>query len=455
MREIPTRFLSREECLALLARADGFKKGGGSTGLSIESTWVGNLRWARNRIISSGDVRNNDIWLSRTIRGARSEVILNEFHDAPVHAAVRRAERLLQLESEMPTDRPADRPPRPHLRPTIWSDTTYGLDAEHRAEAMRPLIDPVIKAGMFAAGYIEVSAQGRTVLNSEGRTMYYPYTKAQYSVTVRDPQGTGSGWAGVDSYDWEKIDADRLSEIALDKCLRSRNPVAVEPGRYTAILEPQAVCDLCSPMIEPRFIDRLRAEQRTVSGPYSQGNAMSRIGQQMIDPRISITADPMDPEIGVPPFDRLGSVYSPVTWFENGVLKNLAYMREYAIRTLGTDIELPPSGAYRMSGGNTSIAEMIRTTKRGLLVTRFSDIAVLDEESLLMTGFTRDGLWLIENGQISKPVKNFRITESPLFALNNVEQLGVPQRVFHPLAPVVVPPLKVRDFSFTSLVDAV
>jgi predicted Zn-dependent protease len=98
---------------------------------------------------------------------------------------------------------------------------------------------------------------------------------------------------------------------------------------------------------------------------------------------------------------------------------------------------------------------MIQTTKRGLLVTRFSGVQAIDDKSVLYTGYTRDGLWLVENGKISKPVKNFRFTESPLFAFNQVEQLGVPQRVFHPEAPIVVPPAKVRDFSFTSLADAV
>jgi predicted Zn-dependent protease len=108
-----------------------------------------------------------------------------------------------------------------------------------------------------------------------------------------------------------------------------------------------------------------------------------------------------------------------------------------------------------MSGGTTTVEEMIQTTKRGLLVTRFSNMELIDDQSVLVSGYTRDGLWLVENGQISKPVKNFRFTESPLFVFNQVEQLGVPQRIFHPTAPIVVPPVKVRDFSFTSLADAV
>jgi predicted Zn-dependent protease len=117
-----------------------------------------------------------------------------------------------------------------------------------------------------------------------------------------------------------------------------------------------------------------------------------------------------------------------------------------------------------MSGGETSMDEMIRSTRRGLVVTRFSNLRLLDQTgaSMLSTGLTRDGLWLVENGKINKAVKNFRFTESPLFMLNSIEQLGVPVPVFRPtrheggkLTPAIVPPLKVRDFSFTSTIDAI
>jgi predicted Zn-dependent protease len=149
-------------------------------------------------------------------------------------------------------------------------------------------------------------------------------------------------------------------------------------------------------------------------------------------------------------------------WIEHGVLTHLAYGREMAI-SKGENLGRPNSGAFRMSGGTTTIEEMIATTKRGILVTRFDTPTLLHFTSQLYRGYTRDGLWLIENGRISHPIKNLAFTESILFALNNVEQLGVPQRVFRggpaePFdvpTPAIVPPLKIRDFSFTALTDAV
>lgn len=449
------RFLSKDACIRLMERAAEFAVSGGETQLSVESTWSGNLRWGRNRISTSGDIRNNDIWLTRSVRGARSKVSINQIDDSGIHAAVRRAERFVIMNNEDPPNAPPNLAPETPTSPSIWSDSTYNLEPEARAEISRLVVEPARVAGMLSAGYMQVAAHGRTVLDSSGNVMYYPYTAAQYSVTVRDPKGVGSGWAGLSWHDWNRLNPTNLSEIALDKCLRSRNPVAVEPGRYTAILEPQAVGDLCGSLTGARTLSRPRAEAEDIDGPFSMGQSQSRIGQRMIDARLSISADPMDPNHGFPPFDRYGNVYNKATWFRNGILNDLAYGREYAVKQLGIDASLHSSQALQMSGGDSSIDEMIETTKRGLLVTRFSNVQVIDQNSLLSVGYTRDGLWLIENGKIAKAVKNFQFTESPLFVLNNIEQIGVPQRIFSPAVPIVVPPLKVKDFSFTALIDAI
>jgi predicted Zn-dependent protease len=208
---------------------------------------------------------------------------------------------------------------------------------------------------------------------------------------------------------------------------------------------------------------RLPAETQ-LPGPFRLGydDALqrwrSKLGLKVVDERITISHDPADPELGILPEPGM----PPVTWIDHGVLTNLAYDREYALSYLNRNDPVRGLTGYRMSGGDTSVDDMIRTTKRGLLVTRFSNVGVLDRASLLSTGLTRDGLWLIENGQITKAVKNFRFTESPLFVLNSLEQLGPPERVFRRtsnpggmLTPAIVPPLKARDFSFTSTIDAI
>lgn len=460
-----SRFLSNAECRALLTRVASMATGGES-GIQLDSEWRGTLRWARNRALMSSDLRTNDIDIGRFLdmQGAQW-VNIDMTDDAALDAAVRRAERFSELKSAPVDDLPpfwVDRYVAVPASPVIWSDATYQLDANARAAAMASLIAPAKAAGVVAAGYLQVTATGRAILSTNRlKELYYRYTQAQYSVTVRDPNGRGSGWAGVDHYDWSKIDGATLSAIAVDKCLRSRNPVRLEPGRYTTILEPQAVCDLTAVMFTNETLDRataemLKAPRWPLDSPYGRGDGSSKLGERMIDERITVTTDPMDPLLGHVPFDRYGRPYTAATWFKNGVLENLTLERIYALDHLGQDIGgLYTMGAFRMSGGTTSFDDMIATTARGIVVTRFWNVEVIDFPTLLSTGYTRDGVWLIERGKISKPVTNFRFTESPLFALNQVEQLGIPQRVFHPEAPVVVPPLKVRDFSFTSLSDAV
>jgi predicted Zn-dependent protease len=234
-----------------------------------------------------------------------------------------------------------------------------------------------------------------------------------------------------------RIDTARLSAIALEKCLRSRNPFVVEPGRYTLIMEPQAVSGLVSVLFEP-------AEY-----PYLFHD---KLGKRVMDERVTFSQDPLDADVDIFPFTPEGEPVRQTTWIDKGIVRAVPYDRTYAVTKLGKEAGQPLSGGIRMSGGESSVEEMIASTKRGLLVTRFSDINLVDKPSALLTGYTRDGVWLVENGKITKPVKNLRFTESPLFALNNLEQLGTPVRVD---GDFVVPPIKVHDFSFTALTDAI
>lgn len=448
------RFLSREGAAALAKRVLSFTTGGGETEAYATSIWTGNLRWARNTITTSGDTRDTQYVIRRSIRGAVGAAASNDLADASLRGAVQRAERLLRMSEEQEeVDRPA-LPPEKYLEPNLWSDATYNLSADARATAMRALVKPAEAAQLQAAGFIEVSAIGSIVIRGS-TVLYYPVTKAQFSITVRDSDGTGSGWAGVDHTDWTRIDAAKLSEIAVDKCLKSVNPTRVEPGRYTVVLEPQAVCDFVDPLFQYGTMNRVSAENPNGGGPFNRRDGNSLIGEKIFDERVTITADPMDPELGFTPFDQAGNAYRPAVWVKNGVLANLAYDRLYAIRKLGKDTSMLNNGAFKISGGNTSIDEMVATTRRGMLITRFSNVSFVHFDSMLLSGMTRDGVWLIENGRISRAVRNFRFTESIFTALNNVETIGPSIRVFHPSAPVVAPSMKIRDFSLAALIDAI
>jgi predicted Zn-dependent protease len=472
------RILTREDCDRIFARVRAFARGGGDTTVTMSSWWQGELRWARNRVSLASDRRDNVVAVARTIEnGEIAAVVTNQLDDVSLEAAVRAAERRSGLGSKMgrgigfyPKLPSYERPPG-----AIWSDATFGLTTERRGEIVRSLMGPAAAKGMLSAGYLEVRAASMATLNDSfpelrtGRTAFWeePYlswTQAHCSTTVRDPKGSGSGWAGLSSFDWETIDAPALGERALEKCIASQNPVALEPGRYTVILEPQAVADLME-MLVPTFAHREVPESGLASpwllgGDEATGSFRSKLGLKVVDERITISHDTADPALGI--VARWTERHGEVTYIDHGVLTNLGHFQETDLSQLRGRDHLRGLTGYRMTGGETSIEEMIRTTRRGLLVTRLSNLRLLDGSSMLSTGLTRDGLWLIENGKITKAVKNFRFTESPLFMLNSIEQLGVPRPVFRPtrregdeLTPAIVPPLKVRDFSFTSTIDAI
>jgi predicted Zn-dependent protease len=370
--------------------------------------------------------------------------------------AVRTAEKGFSYSVESPEVVPDVRHVEGTLQPKLWSDVTMALTSDARAALARQMAAAPEAGNVLSAGEIVVGAQGRAFLTTSGMFQYYPTTVVEVSTTVRDPHRSASGWAGVTDFDLARVDAQALAARALDKCQRSANPVAVEPGRYTTILEPQAVADFFSPLIA----DSLgRASAEAGYGPFAEAApALNKIGERVLDRRLRVFADPMDPLGGFVPFNvEDGEPYYAVDWIRDGVLRDLSYNREYALKSLAKDRPLINSDSYRIesAGATTTIDEMIASTQRGLLVTRFSGVTIVDPQTMMLSGYTRDGLWLIENGKITKAVKNFRFAESPIFVFNNLEQSGTSVRVFDRKNAVVVPPMKVKDFNMHALADAV
>jgi predicted Zn-dependent protease len=183
-----------------------------------------------------------------------------------------------------------------------------------------------------------------------------------------------------------------------------------------------------------------------------------------VDPRVTLLTDPADGSSTNGGYDGDGMPLEKVVWIENGVVKNLNYDRYWAqkqgVRPTRAGGGGGGGGPLRMLGGTTTVPEMIRSTERGILVTRFWYIRPVDPRTILYTGLTRDGTFLIEDGKVTRPVKNFRFNESPIFFLNNLEAMGPTIRInasenLSAGGATYMPPLKVRDFTFSSLSDAV
>lgn len=454
------KVISADQYESILSRANRFISGYGQVKLGMQSKWIANTRWARNEIISSGDSRNNTISLWRDINGANENVSLSNHSDAELKRAIEVCERYLQLKPENDLG-----PKLPQLAeeivpvPEVWHASTISMEESARADIFHELSREAHKEGMLSAGYLEVAALARGSRRlPAGEIRYSRLTDAQLSITVRSPDGSGSGWAGITWDNWDRVDGHQIAAVALDKCLRSRNPVTIEPGRYTVILEPQATHDLVSPLFSEDTLSREAAEHPQYKTPYTLKPGYSKIGLKLFDDRLKVYTDPYHPDCYYYPYGFYGA-YKKATWVNGGILKELSYSRSYAISKLGSNDSKYGSSSYILEGvgqgTNRDLESMIANTERGLLVTRFHVDRVLDPSSMLSTGLTRDGLWLIEKGKISQAVKNMRFTESPVFVLNNVVEYGIPKRVFSPGTPCLVPALKANDFSFTATVSAI
>jgi predicted Zn-dependent protease len=344
--------------------------------------------------------------------------------------------------------------PQTYVESKGWSEATASLDPSSRANAARAITEPSRTAGLISTGYLETQAGATAIANSKGLFAYAKQTALALTTTVRTEDGTGSGWAGATSHDFSTLNPGALGARAIDKARRSINPVAVEPGRYTVIFEPTAVGNLVQ-FIIGAMNARGADEGRSFFSKQGGGN---KIGTKVVDERVTITSDPLDPEAYGNTFANDGQPLSKTTWIENGVVRNLQYDRYWAQKQ-GKQ-PLGNSGSVRMSGGTTSIDEMIASTERGILVTRFWYLRPVDPRTILYTGLTRDGTFLIEDGKVTRPIKNFRFNESPIFFLNNLEALGPTVRInasenLGAGGATFMPPIKVRDFTFSSLSDAV
>lgn len=427
-----------------------------SISVNVTSNVTNNVRFAANNISTAGSVADMNVSITSSFGPKRATVTTNNTSDEALRAAVRQSEALAKVVPDDPEAMPNLGPQNIRTVNGAFPGTET-LDTAALAQAAMTALEPSRRAGdLSAAGYLVVNTSSNAIGNKEKLFAYHKGTNANYTLTVRTTDGTGSGWAGAEHPDWRQLDIAAVSARAIEKARLSRNPVGIEPGRYTVILEPQAVGDLVQLM---GFYANARASNARASdegrSPFSKQGGGNKIGEKIIDSRINLSADPFDPMILSQPWDGDGLPLGRQTFVENGVLKELYYSRFWAQK-----MNKQPTGAptsFIMSGGTTSVDEMIRSTPRGVLVTRLWYLREVDPRTILYTGLTRDGTFLIENGKISRAIKNFRFNDSPLFMLNNVEALGRPVRIAGTEAggAVVVPPVKVRDFNFTSLSDAV
>jgi predicted Zn-dependent protease len=402
-----------------------------------------------------------DRTLTVTVRdGNRSgTATARDFDDASLREAVEEARKRAKDAREEDDLQPLVEGPQEYepVDAVLPSGVNYG--AAERARAVRQSLDVCAKQGVLGSGYIPKVHLTTCSANSKGLFAYYQYAEASFILTCRTPDGTGSGWAGITGVkDAALIDAVQLTEVAAGKALNSRNARALEPGRYTVILEPRPAA---------RFLSLMTGlfSARSAEGPvgnYFSGKdrGSTKLGEKLFSEIVTLRSDIGNPILRQTPVGQDGLAARDVTWIDRGVLKNLYYDRQWAGRQKKTPTPTAVNQSLVLDGTETSIDEMIKTTRRGLLVSFFWYIRPVDPPTLLNTGMTRDGLFLIENGEIAGPVQNFRWNMSPIVGFNNVTAVGQPVPIhtgesYDGPGTALVPPVRIEDFYMTSVSPAV
>jgi PmbA protein len=323
------------------------------------------------------------------------------------------------------------------------------LSPQARAETVRAAVERAEKDGLTAAGVYSNGVSVTALFNSRGLEAFHEETSAEFSITMM--KDGSSGWAKKTSPSCVELEPEVLADRAARKALESQQPKDIEPGKYAVVLEPAAVLDLLGFL----FFDfgGLSVYER-------RSCLTDRIGQKLFGENINVRDDVYHPLQAGPPFDGEGIPRQRVNLVERGVVKNLVYARATA-RKMGkkpTGHGFPLPNEYGeapmnivMDGGKSSIDDMVRSTSRGLLVTRLWYIREVDPYQKILTGMTRDGTFWIEDGEVRHGVKNLRFNQSVIEMLNQVEMMGPPQRTAGEESfEMVVPAMKVKDFNFSS-----
>ena len=444
---------NKEQTKALTDRVLSFSKAE-QTFVAVNGSDRASLRFASNTATTSGATSGTSIAITASFGKRSGTVTASQFDDASLQRALRNAEEIARVSPENPEAMPF-LGPQTYSPVNAYFDDAATASPEWRATSVETAIALSKKKDVVSAGFVETQSAVQAVASSLGLFAYDRFTAADYNLTARTPDGSGSGWASKSFNELRLLQPAALAEAAIDKAAMAKNPAAIEPGKYTVILEPAAIADLLAFMIfsaDARQADEGRSF-------YSKKGGGNRVGEQVVGDKVNIYSDPAHPLAPSISFDNEGLPIARNVWVEKGVMKDLFYSRFWAEK-MGKKPTAGPANLI-MDGGTASMNDLIGGTERGVLVTRFWYIRPLDPQTILVTGLTRDGLYLIEKGKVTRPVKNMRWNESPIVAFNNIEAMTAPERVVSGEGfggsglALVCPAARIREFTFSSSSDAV
>src|SRR6266481_4080715 len=430
----------------------------------FSSTNYSLTRFANNTIHQNVSELNEVASIRVAFEGRTARATTNRFDHESLKRAVQSAESIAKVQESDPDRLPMAKAEEAQgtTAPSRWFEQTARISPAERAQAVGKIVGIAKKHGLTTAGIYSSSDAAEAIFNSNGLNAFHQQTAAEVSITMLAEDS--SGWQKANSPSVSNLDLAQLAEIAAQKARNSESPQELAPGRYTVVLEPAAVLDLVGFMFWD-FGGLAILDQRSFLN--------NRIGTKLFGENITIMDDVAHPLQTGAPFDGEGVRRQKISLVENGVIKNLVYARNTAAKMrqsqcadkvgaiaptghgfpLPNEIGAAPTNIVFLTPGNEqSVEQMISGTERGVLITRLWYIREVDPYEKILTGMTRDGTFLIEDGKVKKGIRNFRFNQSLIELLTNVEALGKSVRSSGEEAfDMVVPAMKVNGFNFTEV----
>ena len=427
-------------------------------------------RFANNTIHQNVAEEGNQISVRVSFGGRTARATTNKTDDDSLRRVVQSAEALARVQQPDPDLLPMPSPEEVTHNATDsgatavqrYFDSTARITPEDRATAVAKMVNVATRNRLTTAGIFSTAELVEGIFNSRGVTDWYQQTLAEVSVTMLGD--TSSGWQKANSPDAAQLEPTRMAEIAAQKAVAAKNPRDLPPGKYTVILEPAAVLDAVGFMFWD-FGGAALLEQRSFLN--------DRIGEQLFGENITVWDDVYHPLQTGAPFDGEGMKRHRLKLIESGIVNEVTYARSNAVRMQQSEMaghvgrvtptghgfalpneigEVPMNivfGGPRPAQSQT-VDQMIAATERGILVTRLWYIREVDPYEKILTGMTRDGTFLVEDGKVQCGIRNFRFNESLIHMLQNVEAMGLPVRsTGEESMDMVVPAMKIRAFNFT------
>ncbi|HET9791018.1 MAG TPA: TldD/PmbA family protein [Candidatus Angelobacter sp.] len=433
----------------------------------FSSTDYSLTRFANNTIHQNVSELNDAASIRVAFDGKTARSSTNRFDDESLKRAVQAAETMAKVQESDPDRLPMAKPGESGAAaagnaPSRWFENTAAISPADRADAVGKIVATAKKNKLVTAGIYSSSGHAETIINSNGLSAHHRQTSAEVSITMLADDS--SGWQKANSPDVANLDPVRLAEVAAEKASRSCKPQELAPGKYTVILEPAAVLDVVGFMFWD-FGGQAILDQRSFLN--------NRIGTKLFGDNITIVDDVSHPLQSNSPFDGEGVRRMRVPLVENGVIRRLVYARstaekmrkseyadkvgEIAVTGHGFPLpnemgEAPVNIVFITAGGEQSVEQMIAGTERGILITRLWYIREVDPYQKILTGMTRDGTFLVENGKVKTGIRNFRFNQSLIEMMNHVETMGKPVRASGEESfDMVAPAMKVNEFNFTEV----